>query len=46
MEKYLDDDGSLTIYYEIGDTQYQEADSYILPRVKLAGTYKNTGKRR
>lgn len=46
MEKYLDDDGSLTIYYEIGDTQYQEADSYILPRVKLAGTYKNTDKRR
>lgn len=46
LEKYLEDDGSLTIYYEIGSMQNKEVDSYILPKVKLAGTYKKTGKRR
>ena len=45
MEKYLEDDGSLTGYFEIGNTQNNEVDSYILPKVKLAGTYKKTGKR-
>ncbi|MCI9078283.1 MAG: ABC transporter permease subunit [Lachnospiraceae bacterium] len=46
MEKYLNDDGSLTVYYEIDRSGYYEVDSYILPRVKLAGTYKKAGKRR
>ena len=45
MEKYLEDDGSLTVYYEIGNIQNGGVDSYILPKVKLAGTYKKTGKR-
>ncbi len=46
MEKYLNDDGSLTIHYEIDKTNNNEVDSYILPKVKLAGTYKKTDKRR
>ena len=46
MEKYLDDDGNLTIYYEFDQTHKYEVDSYILPRVKVAGTYKKTGKKR
>jgi len=46
IEKYLNDDGSLTIHYEIDRANNNEVDSYILPKVKLAGTYKKTSKRR
>ena len=45
MEKYLDDNGDLTIYYEFDQTHKYEVDSYILPKVKIAGTYKKTGKK-
>lgn len=42
IEKYLEDDGTLTIYYDISYNQYGSVnvDSLILPKVKLAGRYK------
>ena len=45
IEQYLEDDGSLKIYYELDNVQNTDVDSYTLPRVKLAGTYKKTRSR-
>ena len=45
IEQYLEDDGSLKVYYEISNIQNLDVDSYMLPRVKLAGAYKKTRER-
>ncbi|MFG6392996.1 MAG: ABC transporter permease [Lachnospiraceae bacterium] len=45
--KYLEDDGSLVIYYEFDNaSNVNEVDSFTLPKVKLAGTYKKQRKQR
>lgn len=42
IEKYLEDDGTLIIYYDIAyDQSMYSVDSMTLPRVTLAGKYKN-----
>ena len=42
IEKYLEDDGTLIIYYDIAyDQSMYSVDSMTLPRVILAGKYKN-----
>lgn len=47
IAKYLEDNKSLVIYYEFDNSsQIDNVDSFILPKVKLAGTYKKQRKQR
>lgn len=39
IDKYLNDDGTLTIHYNLSHNTNYEVDSYILPRAEIAGDY-------
>lgn len=39
IEKYLEDDGNLIIYYDISYNQGDNVSSFVLPRVDLVGKY-------
>lgn len=45
-DRYLDEDGSLTLYYDINYNNLNyEVDSFCLPKVKLAGEYTGTDRK-